>query len=40
MIKILIKYNIDGVFVGESSIHLTSYLGVLACTQLPIRYNT
>ena len=40
MIKLLIKYNTDDVFVGESSIPLTSYLGVLACTQVLIRYNT
>ena len=39
-IKLLIKYNIDGVFVGESSMHLTSYLGALTRTQVPIRYNT
>ena len=39
-IKLLIKYNTDGVFVGESSMHLTSYLGVFARTQVPIRYNT
>ena len=24
-IKLLIKYNTDGVFVGESPVHLTSY---------------
>ncbi|RVW56875.1 hypothetical protein CK203_078518 [Vitis vinifera] len=36
----VIKYNADGIYVGESSVHLTSYLGVLACTMVPIRYNT
>ncbi|RVW87691.1 hypothetical protein CK203_057234 [Vitis vinifera] len=29
-IKLVIKYNADGIYVGESSVHLTSYLGVLA----------
>ena len=38
-IKLLIKYNTDGVFIGESPMHLTSYLGVLSHTQVPIRYN-
>ncbi|KAL6350674.1 hypothetical protein AAG906_028127 [Vitis piasezkii] len=31
-IKLVIKYNADGIYVGESSVRLTSYLGVLACT--------
>ncbi|KAL6319056.1 hypothetical protein AAG906_001529 [Vitis piasezkii] len=39
-IKLVIKYNADGIYVGESSVHLTSYLGVLARTMVPIRYNT
>ena len=39
-VKLVIKYNADGIYVGESSMHLTSYLGVLACTMVPIRYNT
>ena len=39
-IKLLIKYNTEGVFVGEYFVQLTSYLGVLARTQVPIRYNT
>ena len=39
-IKLLIKYNSAGIFVGEYFVHLTSYLGVLARTQVPIRYNT
>ena len=25
-IKLLIKYNKDGIFVGDASVHLTSYL--------------
>ena len=37
-IKLLIKYNT--VFIGESSLYLTSYLGVLIRTQVPIKYNT
>ena len=39
-IKLLIKYNLDGIFIGESVVHLTSYLGVLACTMVPITYKT
>ena len=39
-IKLLIDYNADGIYVGESYVHITSYLGVLARTQVPIRYNT
>ncbi|RVW24082.1 hypothetical protein CK203_091324 [Vitis vinifera] len=39
-IKLVIKYNVDGIYVRESSVHLTSYLGVLARTMVPIRYNT
>ena len=31
-IKLFRKYNIDGVFIGESYVHLTSNLGVLART--------
>ena len=38
-IKLLIKYNQDGICVGDSSVHLTSYLGVLARTMVPIRYK-
>ncbi|RVW34736.1 hypothetical protein CK203_110700 [Vitis vinifera] len=26
--------------IGESAVHLTNYLGVLACTMVPIRYKT
>ena len=39
-IKLVIKYNANGIYVGESFVHLTSYLGVLARTMVPIRYNT
>ena len=38
-IKLIIKYNQDGIFVGDTSVHLTSYLGVLARTMVPIRYK-
>ena len=38
-IKLLIKYNQDGIFVGDTSVHLTSYWGVLARTMVPIRYK-
>ena len=38
-IKLLIKYNKDDIFVGDASVHLTSYLGVLARTMVPIRYR-
>ena len=37
--KLLIKYNQDGIFVGDTSVHLTSYSGVLARTMVPIRYK-
>ena len=36
-IKLLIKDNQDGIFVGDTSMHLTSYLGVLARTMVPYR---
>ena len=39
-IKLVIKYNVDGIYVRESFLHLTSYLGVLAHRMVPIRYNT
>ncbi|CBI20537.3 unnamed protein product, partial [Vitis vinifera] len=39
-IKLQVKYNLDGIFIGESTVHLTSYLGVLARTMVPIRYQT
>ncbi|RVW20636.1 hypothetical protein CK203_109088 [Vitis vinifera] len=39
-IKLSIKYNLDGIFIGESVVHLTSYLGVLARTMVPITYKT
>ena len=38
-IKLLIKYNQDGIYVGDSSMQLTSYFGVLARTMVPIRYR-
>eukprot|EP00261_Vitis_vinifera_P021375 XP_010652578.2 PREDICTED: uncharacterized protein LOC104879870 [Vitis vinifera] len=39
-VKLPVKYNLDGIFIGESAVHLTSYLGVLARTMVPIRYKT
>ena len=39
-IKLAVKYNVDGVYIGQATMHLISYLGVLACTMLLIRYNT
>ena len=38
-VKLVIKYNPDGIYVGQASMHLTSFLGVLARTMVPIRYN-
>ena len=38
-LKFLIKYNQDGIFIGDTSVYLTSYLGVLARTMVPIRYK-
>ena len=38
-IKLLVKYNQDGICVGDTSVHLISYLGVLARTMVPIRYK-
>ena len=38
-IKLPIKYNIDVIFIGESTVHLTSYIGVLTRTMVPIKYN-
>ena len=38
-VKLVIKYNPDGIYVGQASVHLTSFLGVLALTIVPIRYN-
>ena len=38
-IKLLIKYNQDGIFVGDTSVHLISYLGVFARTMVPIKYK-
>ena len=39
-VKLPVKYNLDGIFIRESAVHLTSYLGVLARTMVPIRYKT
>ncbi|KAL6323754.1 hypothetical protein AAG906_002222 [Vitis piasezkii] len=39
-VKLLIKYNLDGIYVGQAFVHLTSFLGVLARTMVPIRYNS
>ena len=39
-IKLVVEYNVDGVYVGQAAVHLTSYLGVLARTMVPIRYRT
>ena len=39
-VKLPVKYNLDGIFIRESAVHLTSYLGVLARTIVPIRYKT
>ena len=38
-IKLLIKYNHDGIFVRDASVCLTSYLSVLVRTMVPIRYR-
>ena len=39
-IKLSIKYNLNGIFIGELVVHLTSYLGILARTMVPITYKT
>ena len=39
-IKLSVKYNLDDIFIGEPIVHLTSYLGILARTMVPIRYET
>ena len=39
-IKLSIKYNLDDIFIEESTVHLTSCLDVLARTMMPIRYET
>ncbi|RVX11382.1 hypothetical protein CK203_019588 [Vitis vinifera] len=39
-IKLVIKYNADGIYVGESFVHLTKLLRCIARTMVPIRYNT
>ena len=33
-------YNPNGIYVGQTSVHLTIFLGVLARTMVPIRYNS
>ncbi|RVW69555.1 hypothetical protein CK203_059353 [Vitis vinifera] len=38
-VKLSVKYNLDGILIGESAVHLTSYLGMLARTMVPIRYE-
>ena len=40
VIKLVIKYNVDGIYVGQVATHLISYLGVFARTMVPIKYNT
>ena len=35
----MIKYNPDGIYVGQASLHLTSFLGILARTMVSIRYD-
>ncbi|RVW68140.1 hypothetical protein CK203_064044 [Vitis vinifera] len=39
-VKPVIKHNLDGIYVGQASLHLTSFLGVLARTMVLIRYNS
>ena len=39
-VKLLIKYNPDGIYVGQAFVHLTSFLGILARTMVLIRYNS
>ena len=39
-IKLVIKYNPDDVYVGQTFMHLTSYLVVLTRIMVPFRYNT
>ena len=35
----MIKYNPDGIYVGQASLHLTSFLSILTRTMVSIRYN-
>ncbi|KAL6340633.1 hypothetical protein AAG906_010541 [Vitis piasezkii] len=37
-VKLVIKYNPDGSYVGQAYVHLTSFLCILARTMVPIRY--
>ena len=39
-INLSIKYNLDRIIIGESVVHLTSYLGVSARTMMAITYKT
>ena len=39
-IKLLVKYNLDDNFVRKSTIHLTSCLGILECSMVPITCKT
>ena len=38
-IKLLIKYNQDDIFIGDTFVHLKSYLGILARTMVHVRYR-
>ena len=37
-VKINVDYNDDGIEIGDGSIQLVSYLGVLARTMVPVDY--
>ena len=39
-VKFPIKYNARGAPIGKYSVDLTNYLGVLACTMVPINHKT
>ena len=39
-VKLVINYNPNGIYVGQSFMHLTSFLGILARSMVPIRYNS
>ena len=39
-IKLAVKYNVDGVYIRQFVVHLTSYLGILACTMVLNRYSS
>ena len=38
-IKLLFRYNKDDIFIEDTSVHLISYLGVLARTMVHVRYR-